>query len=137
MADRFVDTGGWAAWANGRDVFHAQARAAVDHVWQSNGRLVTTNLVLIELTALLVRMRIDKPRQIHFFDELLVDPSVVVVEIDHQRESDAWLFWRSRLDKGWSMVDCASFGVMTEMGIREAVTNDRHFEQAGFDRLLM
>jgi predicted nucleic acid-binding protein len=68
MVDRFVDTGGWAAWVNDRDVFHSQARAAVEHVWQSNGRLVTTNLVLIELTALLVRMRIDKARQIHFFD---------------------------------------------------------------------
>jgi predicted nucleic acid-binding protein len=34
------------------------------------------------------------------------------------------------------MVDCASFGVMKDMGIHDAVTNDRHFEQAGFDRLL-
>jgi predicted nucleic acid-binding protein len=136
MVDRFVDTRGWAAWVNDPDVFHSKAQAAVEYVWQSNGRLVTTNLVLIELTALLIRMRIDKPRQIHFFDELFANPSVLVIDIDSKRDADAWLLCRSRLDKAWTMVDCASFGAMKDMGIREAVTNDHHFEQAGFVRLL-
>jgi predicted nucleic acid-binding protein len=33
-------------------------------------------------------------------------------------------------------VDCASFVVMQQSGLAEAVTTDHHFEQAGFVRLL-
>ena len=136
MADRFVDTGGWAAWANARDVFHAPARARLDETWQAGGRLVTTNWVLGELTALFVRMRIAKPGQIEFFDELALDPDIVVVVIDATLEAAAWRLWRSRPDKGWTLCDCASFEVMTARRLTDAVTTDHHFEQAGFSRLL-
>jgi uncharacterized protein len=38
----------------------------------------------------------------------------------------------SRPDKDWSLTDCISFVVMKDEGIREALTGDRHFTQAGF-----
>jgi hypothetical protein len=41
-----------------------------------------------------------------------------------------------RSDKEWSLTDCISFVVMQEQGIGEALTGDRHFEQAGFRALL-
>lgn len=44
--------------------------------------------------------------------------------------------YASRPDKSWGLVDCASFLVMQEHEIGEVVTNDRHFEQAGFKCLL-
>jgi predicted nucleic acid-binding protein len=39
-------------------------------------------------------------------------------------------------DKSWSLTDCASFLIMEAMGIREALTYDNHFLQAGFTALL-
>jgi hypothetical protein len=41
-----------------------------------------------------------------------------------------------RSDKSWSLTDCISFVVMEEHGVTEALTADRHFEQAGFVPLL-
>jgi uncharacterized protein len=39
-------------------------------------------------------------------------------------------------DKSWGLVDCASFIVMQDAGIVDALTSDRHFTQAGFRCLL-
>lgn len=44
--------------------------------------------------------------------------------------------FRDRPDKDWPLTDCVSFVVMEDEGIREALTGDQHFEQAGFTALL-
>ena len=41
-----------------------------------------------------------------------------------------------RPDKSWSLTDCISFEVMKHLDILEALTEDHHFEQAGFRALL-
>lgn len=43
---------------------------------------------------------------------------------------------RNRPDKEWPLTDCISFVVMQEQGLSDALTADRHFEQAGFKSLL-
>jgi predicted nucleic acid-binding protein len=44
--------------------------------------------------------------------------------------------YRQRSDKDWSLTDCLSFVAMADEHISEALTGDRHFEQAGFRALL-
>ena len=39
-------------------------------------------------------------------------------------------------DKSWSLTDCASFLIMEEEGVTDALSHDRHFAQAGFQTLL-
>ena len=41
-----------------------------------------------------------------------------------------------RPDKNWSMVDCISFVVMKKHRLKDALTADHHFQQAGFRALL-
>ena len=44
--------------------------------------------------------------------------------------------YMAREDKTWSLTDCTSFVVMNEQGIQNALSSDRHFQQAGFVALL-
>jgi predicted nucleic acid-binding protein len=39
-------------------------------------------------------------------------------------------------DKRWTLTDCVSFVIMRERYVSEALTGDKHFEQAGFVALL-
>ncbi len=136
MKDRFVDTSGWAAIVNPRETFHALAKSIVGEIWDAGGLLLSTSYVLSEFTALMLRMKITKFRQIEFLTSLNADPSVEIVFIDEDLDRQAWKLWRERPDKEWSLVDCASFVVMHSRGIAESLTSDHHFEQAGFIRLL-
>lgn len=81
-------------------------------------------------------MRIPKTQQVDFIDDLIDDPSIRVIFIDAELNDAAWKFWRERLDKPWSYVDCSSFVVMNQNQLSDALTSDRHFEQAGFIRLI-
>ena len=48
----------------------------------------------------------------------------------------AFAFYTARLDKDWGLTDCASFVIMRDRGIVEALTHDHDFVQAGFRALL-
>ena len=45
-------------------------------------------------------------------------------------------FYAARSDKDYSLVDCISMNTMHSQNIDEVLTNDHHFEQAGFQILL-
>jgi hypothetical protein len=48
----------------------------------------------------------------------------------------ALTLYAQRPDKEWGLTDCASFLIMQERGITEALVYDDHFHQAGFIPLL-
>jgi len=135
--DVFVDTAGWAVLFVRTEPQHAQA-SALFRQWKREGRrLVTTNYVLIELVSLFVSpLCVSRPAQFRYIDTLKAAPYVQVVHVDPALDAAGWALLKSRPDKEWSLVDAASFIVMQERGIIEALTTDHHFEQAGFVRLL-
>jgi uncharacterized protein len=99
-------------------------------------RAITTNYILAELVALLTTpLRVPRPAIIEFVDGLTASSFVEIVHIDPTLDEQAWRLLKSRPDKEWSLVDCASFVVMQQRGLTEALTTDHHFEQAGFVRL--
>ena len=56
--------------------------------------------------------------------------------LDERLDNLAWVMLDQYNDKLWSLVDASSFVIMRAEGMREAITTDHHFEQAGFVRLL-
>ena len=65
-------------------------------------------------------------------DDLKFAPSVEIVKQTPELFERATALYAARAEKAWSLADCASFVIMTDMGIGEALTHDLHFEQAGF-----
>ena len=63
-------------------------------------------------------------------------PYIEVIHIDGATDALTWELCKSRLNKAWSLVGCSSFVVMQQLDIRDALTTDHYFEQAGFVRLL-
>ncbi|MGI8538517.1 MAG: type II toxin-antitoxin system VapC family toxin [Rubrobacteraceae bacterium] len=132
-----MDTAGWGHVVDPTQEHHDLAASIYRRVRQRGDALVTTNYVLTELVALLTSpLRIPRPRIIAFVGSLKASPYVHVTHIDPELDSEAWRLLAERPDKEWSLVDCASFVLMRQREINEALTSDHHFEQAGFSRLL-
>jgi predicted nucleic acid-binding protein len=127
----FVDTAGWMACADGSDSAHGKAVAIRDAWLEGGGFFVTSDYVADEtLTLLRIRLGIDAAetwwQQVDGSSRVrweYVNPS----RADKARE----LFFRYR-DKDFSFTDCTSFILMRELRLREALTTDHHFLQAGF-----
>lgn len=135
-AEIFLDASGWFAALNVRDQYHASAAVVYDDLLASRGtRLITTNLVVAEVHALLVRAG-GSDAGVRFLDRFHDDPAhdVVWVTRDLERGAvDRWL--RPFRSVPFRLTDAVSFEVMRTAGLRRAFTFDRHFEIAGFERV--
>jgi uncharacterized protein len=137
MPALFGDTSGWGHLVDPRQPYHSLATNIYRTAHRQSQIVVTTDYVLVELVALMTSpLRISRSVTVSFIDALKASPYIDVVHVDQALAMDAWQLLRSRLDKEWSLVDCASFLVMQRRGIVEALTHDHHYEQAGFVRLL-
>lgn len=133
----FIDSAGWASLFIRTEPHYRAARTTFDEWRRRNIELVTTNYVLTELVALFTSpLRIPRPRQIEYIETIKAAPYLQIVHIDFELDTAAWALLKTRVDKSWSLVDAASFVVMSHYKISEALTTDHHFEQAGFVRLL-
>lgn len=132
MKPLFVDTAGWMACADAADPAHGRARAARDAALEAGRILVTTDYVVDE-TLTLVRVRMGVAASEAWWTQVEGSCRVRHEAIDALRAEKARaIFFRHR-DKRYSFTDCTSFVVMRELRLREALTTDRHFRQAGFD----
>ncbi|HEV7926563.1 MAG TPA: PIN domain-containing protein [Verrucomicrobiae bacterium] len=120
---------------NASDQLHQRA----DDVWHDLGRrgysIVLTDWIIAETGNGLARTR-ARDRFSRVVDGVLKDPRCRVVFITGALLRLALDLYLARADKQWGLVDCVSFVVMADEKIVEALTNDRHFDQAGFRPLL-
>lgn len=132
----FVDTSGWAYLVDSRASFHHQVRTVYQQAVNQGRHLVTTNYIITELVALLSSRSSISRRQIFAFaDTMKFASHVEIIHIDTAFDTQAWFLLKARDDKEWSLVDASSFIIMEKYGMKEALTTDHHFTQAGFIRL--
>lgn len=131
----FIDTSYWIALALERDAYHDSALAWETVVAVQPDLLVTTEAVLWETLNSLSSI-VQRSLAAELYRRVHDDPAITVVEFKLELCDQAVRLYADRSDKTWSIVDCLSFVVMQDRGIRQALTSDHHFEQAGFEVLL-
>jgi predicted nucleic acid-binding protein len=130
-----VDTGYWIAALNPRDGLHARSKEVAQQLGSCT--LVTSEMVLVEvLNSLAGKGEHLRKAAIVTVREIINDASIDVVAQTRRLFNDAVRLYSEREDQDWSLTDCASFVIMGERGIREALTYDQHFVQNGYRALL-
>ncbi len=130
----FVDTSGWFPLIVKHNVAHRAVAAALRRRVQGGTRIVTSNLVVAETHALLLR-RVGRPTALAFA-RTVVEPPNVVVWSTAALEAAAVADWLDRYDdQDFSFTDAVSFAIMAERRIGEALAVDHHFQVAGFTAL--
>lgn len=136
MTEAFLDTGYIIALEAADDQRHQDA---VKH-WQSLTssfslpRLVTTSFVLDEAVTFL-NSRNQHAKAVEVGNRLMGSPSVQFVHVDEALFYEGWRYFEQHTDKAYSLTDCISFVLMERLGIQTALAFDKHFAQAGFQKL--
>jgi uncharacterized protein len=133
LDDVFADSVFWIALIVRNDQHHSRARQWSQLV---NGRIVTTSAVLLETANALSRPA-WRSSAIALIDHISTRSDVDIVETTDDLWNRGWKLYCGRPDKGWSLTDCMSFVVMEENELKDALTADEHFRQAGFRAVLL
>jgi predicted nucleic acid-binding protein len=128
----FVDTSFLIALLRKGDEDHAAATAWAQYVEQNSFRQTTSQAVLWEVLNGLSGPSTRKSA-IQMYHGLAADPLVEILSFDPALSDAALTLYAERDDKAWGIVDCLSFVIMRQRGL----TADGHFQQAGFDALLL
>ena len=128
-----LDTSGLLCLVNNLEVFHAEALS----LYRSAAKRLTHSYIAAEFVALADARRINRKDALAFAGRLLTDPTIQFVWVDDSLHQEGMALLHSRLDKTYSLCDAVSFVLMRKLSVSEALTNDHHFEQEGFVRLLV
>jgi predicted nucleic acid-binding protein len=132
----FVDTSGFYAMLVKRDNAHTNVSKLLKKAKRLKWRFVCTDYILDE-TATLLKARGLGYLLTDFFDSVLQSRVCRIEWTDTERFHSTTAYFLKTLDQGWSFTDCLSFVVMRELEIKDALTKDKHFLEAGFQVLLV
>lgn len=134
MRKVFADSVHWIALLDKHDQLHEKAveisKSAV------STHIVTSEMVLTEVVNSLGKTPDLRGAVCAFTDGLRANPNVTIVPQTSILFQKAIDLFRQRLDKTWSLTDCASMIIANEHQITEILTYDLDFVQAGFVALL-
>lgn len=129
-AELFVDTSAWYALSVPSVPQHQSVSAELRKRVKRGIRVVTTNLIVAEAHALLLK-RTNQKVALAFVREVSRPPNIIVSSApDYEEEATSWL--EKFDDQPISFTDAVSFAVMSDRMISEALALDHHFVVAGF-----
>ena len=135
MKSVFADADYWVALLNPQEELNEKAKRVSTQLHPV--RIVTSEIVLVEVLNIMgSRGESIRSKACDAIRRLRENPNVTVVPQTSVQFGESLAFFCGHRDKEWSQTDCASFLIMREAGMTEALTYDHHFEQAGFTALL-
>jgi uncharacterized protein len=133
MSSVFADTSFYIALLMETDALHNRAmEVSAAH----NGKIITSEWVLMEFGNFFCPV-ISRTAFVRLALLLRASPDVMICPASPELFNSGFALYEARLDKSWSLVDCTSFHIMRQNRITDAWTTDHHFEQAGFNALLV
>jgi len=131
----FADAGYWIGLFDPHDRLHERAKAVSRTI--AGRQIVTSQIVLMEFLNHYAALGAQwRKRAVEVVRRLQQDSSVVLVSQTPALFESALMLYSQREDKEWGLADCASFHIMQERNITQALAHDIHFQQAGFIALL-
>ncbi len=135
MKTVFADTGYWIAILNPTDSLHERARQVTQQLGAV--KIITSEMVLTELlNAFSSKGNRLRSLAANFVTQAITRSDIEVIAKSSELFQQSLFLYTQRPDQDWSQTDCASFVLMQQNGITEALAYDKHFEQAGFIALL-
>jgi uncharacterized protein len=134
-AEIFLDTAYVIALCSSSDEHHEKALFLADQLEADETKLITTRAIMLEIGNALSKQP-HRQTAVELLESLEQDPSVEIVPLTEELYKQAFELYQQRLDKEWGITDCISFIVMSERNLQEALTTDKHFQQAGYKALL-
>jgi predicted nucleic acid-binding protein len=135
MRKVYADAQYFVALINDQDQSHPAA-LAISQTLQGV-TIVTTEEALTEVLAYFAeRGRHLRQVAAAYVDDIRSDPDIVVRQQSHQSFVDGFALYKARPDKGYSQTDCISMEAIWHEGVTEILTQDGHFTQEGFTKLL-
>lgn len=132
MPKYFADTWFWIGLINQRDQAHHNAATVSDAITDDD-QLFTSQMVFVELLGHFASFGEhfrDAAKEL--ISELSDRPSVTIAQQTPEQFATAFQKYNQHRDKMWSLTDCSSMLLMEQHQITTAITNDHHFEQAGY-----
>ena len=129
----FMDTAYVLALLNQNDKYHERANELLPSIRLAD-EVYVTEAIIIEIGNSLSRS--NRSIAIDFIESLYATSNVNILPVDDSLLRCGIDLYHKRNDKEWGLTDCISFIVMEEQGLKEALTSDEHFQQAGFRAML-
>ena len=135
MRTVFADTGYWIALLDPQDTLH---QSAVNlSVSLAQAKICTSEMVFTEvLNHFAKRGSFLRQAAVALIQIAQENPVIEIVPQTAELFQQALMFYSQRPDQAWSHTDCASFCIMQQQHLLEALAYDKHFEQVGFIALL-
>ncbi len=125
----------FVALINDKDQSHSAALVASQAL--HGVTVVTTDEALTEVLAFFAeRGNYLRSLAVTYVDDILGDPDMIVRPQSHQSFLDGYALYKLRPDKGYSLSDCVLMAAIRQDGITDILTDDDHFTQEGFSKLL-